>query len=77
MLNYDREDRGEDGTITAGHEYIEIGEDAKFSDKRSKEFSEQLLKDLPANIRDKIGKRKKGQRYIAVRRDFSYVVLWC
>ncbi|MCF6330286.1 MAG: hypothetical protein L3I99_01905 [Sulfurimonas sp.] len=61
MKNYTRGDAG----------YIEIGIDARTKGETEKRYSEELLKNLPNNIRSRIVRRKKGQRFIAIRRDLA------
>ena len=53
-------------------EYIEIGPDAVNEGASAKRFADQIWDGLPQNIRLEILKnRKKGKKYIAVRRDLA------
>ena len=67
MLNYDRNDE------VTRDDWIEVGKDAKNTDKRSIELSKEIYSNLPANIKSRIKKRPEGMRYIAVRRDLIYM----
>jgi hypothetical protein len=53
------------------NDYIEIGPDAKTEGLTERSFSDSLLEGMPDDIRRKIMQKKKGNRYIAVRRDLA------
>jgi len=51
--------------------YVEVGPDAKNKGKTATKYSEELWKNMPSGLRKKVYDRKKGQRYIALRRDVA------
>ena len=62
--NYKRKDKFNSG-------YIEIGPDAKTDGQTEENCSKELYNNLPFSIKKQIFKKKKGERYIAVRRDIA------
>ena len=54
-------------------DYIEIGPDAKTKGQTEKRFSDELLRNLPYNIRSRIEERAEGQQFIAIRRDLANI----
>lgn len=61
-----------DGSSKNGREYIEIGPNATTKPGSiAEEYSKEIWKNMPQNIRAKILQRGKGEKYIAVRRDLA------
>ena len=59
------------GEVNDGHDWIELGPDAKYKSKYEKRRAESLWNDLPQYIKAKIKSRSNGARYVAVRNDLA------
>jgi len=51
--------------------YVEVGPDAKVKGKTAKLYSDRLWGNMPQGLRKKVLERKKGNKYVALRRDVA------